>query len=104
MKTQAWGWLAVAALAAGMNATYHAGGMQWAHALAAEVENNTSAVLALASGRADEFLAQAQLVNSRHETAPCPFAAALAQVESRVSDGDEFRAMSVENEAKLAEL
>jgi len=105
MKTQAWGWLAVGMMAAGLNASYHDGGMQWAHEIVAEVQHNSEAVLALASGRADQFLAEAQLVTAKHETATsCPFAA-LAQAESQIEmKSGEFEAMSAREEAALARL
>src|SRR5215469_1149640 len=63
MKTQAWGWLGAAVLAAGLNSSYHDGGLQWAHEIADRVQHNTSAVLALATGRADQFLAEARMLN-----------------------------------------
>ena len=46
MKTQAWGWLAAAVLAAGLNSSYHDGGLQWAHEIVGSVQHNTGAVLA----------------------------------------------------------
>jgi hypothetical protein len=64
MKTQAWGWLAAAALAAGLNASYHDGGLQWVHQAVDQVEHGSAAVLALAAGHADQFLAEARLVSS----------------------------------------
>lgn len=64
MKTQAWGWLAAAALAAGLNASYHDGGMQWLHHAVDQVEHSSAAVLALADGHADQFLAEARLVSN----------------------------------------
>jgi len=113
MKTQAWGWLAVGVMAAGLNASYHDGGMQWAHEIVAEVQHNSEAVLALASGRADQFLAEAQLVTAKHETATsCPFAA-LAQAESQIASqmdskdewkSDEFEVISAKEAAALARL
>jgi len=109
MKTQAWGWLAAAVMAAGLNASYHDGGMQWAHEIVAEIQHNSEAVLALASGRADQFLAEAQLATAKHETATsCPFAA-LAQAESQFEDqeewkSDEFEMISAREQAALANL
>ncbi len=47
--TQAWGWLTAGVLAAGLNASYHDGGLQWAHQVADRVEHGSAAVLALAS-------------------------------------------------------
>jgi len=108
MKTQAWGWLAAAVMAAGLNASYHDGGLQWAHEIANQVKHNTGAVLALATGRADQFVAEANLVAASKQSSPCPFAAALAearavavptQVELR-----QFDVMSAREQAKLARI
>lgn len=84
MKTQAWGWLATAVLAAGLNASYHNGGLEWAHRIAARVGHNTSAVLALATGRADQFLAEAQII-SAHQSRSCPLSAALAEMRRSIA-------------------
>ena len=40
--TQAWGWLVAAVLAAGLNASYHDGGLQWAHQIADRVEQRST--------------------------------------------------------------
>jgi hypothetical protein len=64
MKTQAWGWLAAAVVAAGLNASYHDGGLQWAHRVTNRIEHRTAAVVALATGHADRFLAEAKWVTS----------------------------------------
>jgi hypothetical protein len=115
MKTQAWGWLAAAVLAAGLNASYHDGGLQWAHEVADRVEHSSAAVLALAGGHADQFLAEARLVSNpiassqiassqiapsqiasdeiasnktvaeRDENPSCPWARAMARVQSKVA-------------------
>jgi hypothetical protein len=82
--TQAWGWLAAAALAAGLNASYHDGGLAWAHRIADNVGHNSAAVLALASGRADKFLTEARLVTASDERAACPFAKGLERMQSKV--------------------
>lgn len=70
MKTQALGWLAAAVVAAGLNASYHDGGLQWAHQVADRVGHSSAAVLALASGRADQFLAEARLVSDQVAAQP----------------------------------
>jgi len=85
MKTQAFGWLAAAVLAAGLNASYHQGGMPWAHEMVDRVGHNAEAVIALATGNADRFLAEAQVVEAQNEAAPCPLQAALARVQSRIA-------------------
>jgi hypothetical protein len=65
--TQAWGWLIAGVLAAGLNASYHNGGLQWAHQVAERVEYGSGAVMALASGRADQFLTEARLLTVRDQ-------------------------------------
>ena len=117
MKTnQAWGWLAAGVLAAGLNASYHDGGFEWAHRLADRVGNNSAAVLALASGRAGEFLTEARRLTAKDETVSCPFATAMERIEARVQSRVEtriarsqaergrFDAMSAREEAQLARL
>jgi len=116
MKTQAWGWLAAWVLAAGLNASYYDGGLQWAHEAADRVEHSSAAVLALASGHADRFLSEARLVTERNETASCPLTTALARIQTRVarqvqarvarnqSGFDRFEAMTARREAQLARL
>jgi hypothetical protein len=106
MKTQAWGWLAAAVVAAGLNLSYHEGGMQWAHEIVDRVGHNTGAVLALATGRADQFMAEARMLNvARHES-QCPLASAMAQMQSSVDQSqfefDGFQAMSDREQAQLA--
>lgn len=127
MKTQAWGWLAAAVLAAGLNSTYHNGGMQWAHEIADRVEHNTGAVLALATGRADQFLSEARMLNadrtvdsavdadamdpadsSDNDASRCPFSTAMAQVRSTFDQSeaqfDRAQALSDRQQAELARL
>jgi len=85
MKTQAMGWLAAAVVAAGLNANYHQGGMRWAHHIADSVTHNTQAVVALATGHADRFLAETQVAKAQAETSSCPFHAAMARVQRRLA-------------------
>ena len=66
--TQAWGWLAAGVLAAGLNAAYHDGGLEWAHRIADRVQHGSAAVVALAGGRADQFVAEAALLSARNDT------------------------------------
>ncbi|HEV2399009.1 MAG TPA: hypothetical protein VGS27_18835, partial [Candidatus Sulfotelmatobacter sp.] len=105
MKTQAWGWLAVAVIAAGLNANYHDGGMPWAHQIIDQVQHNSRAVMALATGHADQFLTEAGLLTTRNEVASCRFSEAIARVQSRIAESeanfDRFRAMSDREEAQL---
>ncbi len=107
MKTQAWGWLAIAVLAAGLNSSYHNGGLEWAHRVADRVQHNTSAVLALATENADRFLAEAQLVSAQNSRS-CPFSAALAAVRRSIapahSEQERFEAMTAREEAAMARL
>jgi hypothetical protein len=114
MKTQAWGWLVAGVLAAGLNASYHDGGLQWAHELADRVEHGSAAVIALASGNAERFLSESQLVAAKNETASCKLSTALARAqvrlvrsESRFSRFNDLTAsnnMNARQEAQLAWL
>lgn len=72
-------------LAAGLNASYHDGGLEWAHRIASSVEHSSNAVLALATGHADRFLAEAQVLAARQEAASCPLSATLARVQTRIA-------------------
>jgi hypothetical protein len=108
--TQAWGWLTAGVLAAGMNASYHNGGLQWAHQVADRVERGSSAVLALAAGRADQFLSEARLLTARDESASCPLSTTLARVQTRIAQTSIARSqarvdvMSAREKAQLARL
>src|SRR5579864_2827981 len=108
MKTQALGWLAAAVVAAGVNASYHQGGLEWAHRIADQVGHNTEAVMALATGRADRFLEEAQVVKAQDQVASCRFATAMARVQSRIARSEAgfegFEAISAREEAQLARL
>ncbi|HZQ94904.1 MAG TPA: hypothetical protein VFA67_07835 [Candidatus Sulfotelmatobacter sp.] len=108
MKTQAWGWLAGAVLAAGLNASYHDGGLQWAHRAVEQVRHNSSAVMALATGRADQFLAEANLLAPRREAPSCPLTAALAEARTVVAPHEfelqRIQIMSAREQAQLARL
>ena len=103
----AYGWLAAAVLAAGMNSTYQNGGFEWAHRAAEHVMESSGAVLALATGRADRFLADAQLLTARNDekTSSCALATALARVQTAMArnvDGfDRFQAMRDREQARL---
>lgn len=107
MKIQAWGWLAAAVVTAGLNASYHDGGLQLVHEAVNQVKHNTSAVMALATGHADQFVAEAQLVAARHDAGPCPFAAAVAEarsISSREFKLDRVERISERQQAELARL
>jgi ABC-type amino acid transport substrate-binding protein len=84
MKSKAYGWLAAGVLVAGLNASYHDGGLGWLHRTVDQVESNSAAVLALATGRADQFLTEARLVTSQDQAPSCRWATALAQVQTRL--------------------
>lgn len=107
MKTQAWGWLAAAVVAAGLNATYHDGGLKWAHEIADQVKHNSAAVMALATGRADQFLAEANFASARRQAPSCPFSAALAEART-IAVQNEFEQrveiMAAREQAQLARL
>lgn len=107
MKTQAWGWLAAAVVAAGLNATYHDGGLQWAHQVVDHVKHNTNAVMALATGRADQFLVEANLASSRPQASPCPLAL-LAEARTMALPSElewqRVEVISAREQAQLARL
>ena len=109
MKTnQAWGWLAAGVLAAGLNASYYDGGLQWAHRIADRVTDQSQTVMALASGRASLFLAEARMIAARDQSESCPWSRAVARVQSRIdrsqSQFDRFEAMSERKQAQFARL
>jgi hypothetical protein len=109
MKTnQAWGWLAAGVLAAGLNASYYDGGIQWAHRIADRVGQHSEAVLARATGQADQFLAEARLITVRNEPASCPWTTAVARAQSRIARAqrrfDGFQVMSTREEAQRTSL
>lgn len=107
MKTQSWGWLAIAVLAAGLNSSYHNGGLQWAHEVADRVQHNSNAVLALATGRADQFLAEAQLA-SLHNSPSCPLSSAVAAIRHSIApvrtEQEQFEVMTARQERAVARM
>lgn len=96
MKRQAWGWLMAGVVAAGLNAGYHDGGFRWAQQFVSRVQHDSVAVLALATGRADQFLVEAQLIKPRHEQRSCRLATARVQHEVVPAQArlDQFEAVS----------
>lgn len=92
--TQAWGWLAAGVLAAGLNASYHDGGLPVAHEVVSRLEHRSEVLLTLASARTEQFLA---------ETAA---EARLAQARTRIVRSDaglaRVEVMSASDEAQLA--
>jgi len=108
MKTQAWGWLATAVLAAGLNASYHDGGFPWAHRIVGRVGHSTSAVLALATGRADQFLAEASTIAAHRQSSSCPLEAAAAEMQAALAPAEahfaQFEQMTARQEAQLAKI
>src|SRR3982074_3815955 len=62
MRTrQAWGWLTAGVLALGLNGFYHGAGADGTQRIVDRVVYGSAAVVALASGRADQFLQQAKM-------------------------------------------
>ena len=106
--TQAWGWLGAGVLAAGLNATYHDGRLEWVHQIADQVEQTSATVIALASGQTDRFLAEAQLVDAHQEAVSARVADAMARVQSRIARTEagygRVEAMSACEEAQLARI
>jgi hypothetical protein len=108
MKSKAYGWLAAGVLAAGLNAMYHDGGLQWLHRAADQVEYNSAAVLALATGRADQFLTEARLATPRDQAASCRWATTMARLQSKFARSGnrsaQMEAFSARREAQLARM
>jgi hypothetical protein len=115
--TQGWGWLAAGVLALGLNGFYHDGGGAWAHrqldGVMAQVANRAGAVIALASGRGDWFMAKANLVAARDETVSCRFATTMARFQTKMAQTKmartqsgmaRFEAMSARQEEALARV
>ena len=106
--TQAWGWLTAGVLALGLNGFYHDGGSELAHRMVGRVVYSSAAVVALASGRADQFLEQAKMVVARDEAQSCPLGTAMARIQARVVRTDtglaRFEAMSAREEAQSARV
>ncbi len=118
--TQAWGWLVAGVLAAGLNASYHDGGLQWAHQIASQIsdrfseaEDRSAAVLDLASVRADRFVSEVRTLRASNEAVSCPWAAAMARVQTTVARSqarfdpaglDRFEALSAQEEAQEARI
>jgi hypothetical protein len=94
---QGWYWLAAGVMALGLNGVYHDGGAEWAHRLV----NRSAAVVALASGHSERFLASAQLFSAPEQTLPCRVATAMARFQAGVAH---FDAMTARQEGRLARL
>lgn len=111
-STQAWGWLAAGVLALGLNGIYHDGGAAWAHGVVdrviASVAEPTEGVLALATGRVDQFMAKAQSVAAREETATCRLATMMARFQTRMARTqagfERVEAISARQEARMARV
>jgi len=105
--TQAWGWLAAGVLAAGLNAAYHDGKLEWAHCVADRIGHASKSVLALASGRVGQFFAEVRLAG-HDETAFSGVDAAMPQVQATVADSEaglaRAEAMSARREAQFARV
>lgn len=96
---QAWYWLAAGVMALGLNGMYHDGGAEWAHRLV----NRSAAVVALASGHGERFLASA-----REQTVLCRVATETSRFQTKMARTQigfaHFDAMTAQQEAGLAWL
>jgi len=94
---QGWYWLAAGVLALGLNGVYHDGGAEWAQRLV----NRSAAVVALASGNSERFLASA-----REQTVLCRVATEMARFRTKMAQTGftHFDAMTAQQEAGLARL
>jgi hypothetical protein len=101
-------------LAAGLNASYHDGGLVWAHQIADRVGNqlelDSAAVQALAGGHPEQFLTKARGLTARNETAAsCPLGGAWARMETRMASKNQvglarFDSISAREQARLDRL
>ncbi|HTS36136.1 MAG TPA: hypothetical protein VMH04_10715 [Candidatus Solibacter sp.] len=102
---QAWGWLMAGVVAAGLNASYHDGGLRMVHEMVGRASHNVEAVLALASGDADRFLTQARIVTAQRENSSCPFTTSFARVQTQVARSDaEWARVEVMSDRQQAAL
>jgi hypothetical protein len=85
MKTQAWAWLTAGVVALGLNGFYQDGGAAWAHRIAERISDRSDFVVARASERADQFVAEARMAAGHEETASCRLSTALAQFQTKVA-------------------
>jgi hypothetical protein len=101
---QGWYWLTAGVMAMGLNGVYHDGGAEWAH----RIVNRSAAVVALASGHSERFLASTQLFSGREQTLACPVATAVARFQTKMARTQtgfaHFDAMTAQQEAQLARL
>ena len=96
---QGWYWLTAGVMALGLNGVYHDGGAEWAQRFV----NRSAAVVALASGHAERFLASA-----REQTVLCQVATEMARLQTKMARTQtgfaHFDAMTAQREAALARL
>jgi hypothetical protein len=96
---QGWYWLGAGVMALGLNGVYHDGGAEWAQRLV----NRSAAVVALASGHAERFLASV-----REQTVLCRAATEMARFQTKMARTQtgfaHFDAMTAQQEADLARL
>lgn len=106
-RSQAFRWLIAGVLAAGLNASYHDGGLQWAHRVADRVEESSAAALAM-SGRAGQFFSEVRMLTTRDHSASTPWETTLAQVQTNVAHSqrefDRFEVMAARQRVQLAKL
>jgi hypothetical protein len=107
--TQAWGWLLAGVLAAGMNAVYYDGRVQWAHqAIESAADRSASVfdgVLDRMSEGADQVMARAQTVSAHSETASCRLATVLARVQNKIAHSQaEADVISARQQAQMDRL
>ncbi len=108
MKTKAWGWLMAGVVALGLNGLYQDGGFEWAHQIIDRVSRDSGAVIALATGRADRFLAEVRVVSAQREAAACPMSIEKVRIQTKMPDFgkgfDRFEVMSARQEEQFAKM
>jgi len=111
-NAQGWGWLAAGVLALGLNGIYHDGGAANLHRavapVIARVAERTGPVLALATGRADLFMARTGMMAARSETTSCRLATAMTRAHSKMAGAEagwaDFEVMAARQEAAMARM
>src|SRR3984893_19227223 len=96
---QGWYWVTAGVMALGLNGMYHDGGAEWAQ----QFVNRSAAVVALASGHAERFLAAA-----REQTVLCRVATEMARLQTKMARTQTgfayFEAMTWQREAVLGRV
>lgn len=107
-NSQAWNWLVAGVLVLGLSSVWQDGGAAWVHQTAERVVSRSTAVVALAMGRADRFAAEARTVMARDEDQSCRFSTIFARVQTKIAQPEtglaRVEAIAARQDAALAWL